>query len=191
MSACPIKETTINFIKTNKNVLTYKRNISISLFIVSYFLLTYIASHCLKISNLPLLIFSLLNAFFSFYISFIIYEKSIQNIFSSISLSNKKRMPKYSFFNLLYDIIIRKSTLLRDMDIERMKKFGNIYLMFMGYRPAIVITSSDLAKKVSKKIDIYAKSNPIDLNMPYFYKWVGNNNIVLSNGSDWKRLRNV
>jgi cytochrome P450 len=191
MSACPIKETTINFIKTNKNVLTYKRNISISLFIVSYFLLTYIASHCLKISNLPLLIFSLLNAFFSFYISFIIYEKSIQNIFSSISLSNKKRMPKYSFFNLLYDIIIRKSTLLRDMDIERMKKFGNIYLMFMGYRPAIVITSSDLAKKVSKKIDIYAKSNPIDLNMPYFYKWVGNNNIVLSNGSDWKRLRKI
>lgn len=191
MSNCPFKENTTNFIKINKNILNYKKNISILFFIISYLLLTCIAIYFLKISNLSLLIFSLLNAFFSFYISFLIYEKSIQNIFSPIALNNKKEIPKYGFFKLLYDIIIRKSTLLRDMDIERMKKFGDIYLMFMGYRPAIVITSSDLAKKVSKEIDIYAKSNPIDLNMPYFYKWVGNNNIVLSNGSNWKRLREI
>lgn len=191
MSTCPYKVSTTNFIKKNKNVLTVKRNISILLFFISFILLTYFAIFIIRINNVPLFVFSLLNIIFSFYISFAVYERSIQNIFLSIDSNNKRKIPKYGFFKLLYDISIRKKTLMRDMDIERMKKFGDIYLMFMGYRPALVITSANLAKKVSKEIDIYKKSNPIDLNMPYFYKWVGNNNIVLSNGSDWRRLRDI
>ncbi len=191
MSTCPFEKNSDNFSKNNKNIFKLKRNISILFFFISFTLLTFLGIFLIRIDNVSLFVFLLLNIIFSFYLSFLIYEKSIQNIFFSIDSKDKKKIPKYGVFNLLYDISFRKKTLMRDMDIERMKKFGNIYLMFMGYRPALVITSANLAKKVSKEIDIYKKSNPIDLNMPYFYKWVGNNNIVLSNGSDWKRLREI
>lgn len=139
-----------------------------------------------------LLFFVLLCNFpISFLLSFFIYEKKVQTIFSPLNSNSTKKIPKYSFFKLLYDVCIRKNTSLRDMDIERMKKLGDIYIMFMGYRPVLVITSSKLAKQVSQAPSIYVKSNPIDLNMPYFYKWVGNTNIVLSNGSHWKKLREI
>lgn len=191
MSKCPFKRKNDHFIKKNKNILTSKRNFSFLFFFISFILLTYMAVFLIRLNNVSLFIFSLLNLIFSFYISFVVYEISIQNIIFSLDSNNKRKIPKYGFFKLLYDISIRKKILMRDLDIERMKKLGDIYLMFMGYRPALVITSANLVKKVSKEIDIYKKSNPIDLNMPYFYKWVGNNNIVLANGNDWKRLREI
>lgn len=101
------------------------------------------------------------------------------------------KLPICGILPIFYDIFFRRDLLLRDFDLERKKKFGNIYLTFFGLRPAIIVTSSKLAEQISKDHLRFAKTDPRDLNMPYFYKWVGNNNIVLANGERWQEIRKL
>ena len=39
--------------------------------------------------------------------------------------------------------------------------------------------------------DVFSKSDPRDLNMPYYFKWVGSGNVVLANGEQWHRIRQL
>lgn len=116
------------------------------------------------------------------------YSASVRGRFS---LPGRKKIPVHGLFHTLYDVVARPHTLLRTIDLARMRKHGDIYLTFVGTRPMVVVTAPDLAEKVSKAHEIYSKSDPRDLNMPFFFEWVGNNNVVLSNGDDWQRLRKI
>lgn len=100
-------------------------------------------------------------------------------------------IPVCGIFRTFYDVIFRPKALLRDIDVERQQTLGDIYLMFVGLRPAIVVTSSAFAKEISKTLEVYYKSDPRELNMPFFYDWVGNNNVVLANGEKWRQLREL
>lgn len=123
--------------------------------------------------------------------------KKIKNSFFLYRQFKKNKPVNLKTVNLcgpiqvLYDVIVRKHIQLRDIDIERMEKYGDIYLLFMGLTPIVVVTTAALTEEISKKNDVFFKSDPRDLNMPYFYKWVGNNNVVLSNGEQWERLRRI
>nr|WP_159917434.1 cytochrome P450 [Pantoea sp. 18069] len=109
----------------------------------------------------------------------------------SESAAFRRSIPTHGLFTTLFDIVVRKKTLLREIDIERMKKYGDIYLMFAGPLPVIVVTSSSLVEKISKEYDDFSKSDPRDLNMLYYFKWVGNSNVVLANGDQWHRVRRL
>lgn len=102
-----------------------------------------------------------------------------------------RAIPVHGLFATLSEIVLRRSTLLRNIDLERMKKHGDIYLMFAGPLPVIVVTSSSLAEKISKDYHVFAKSDPRALNMPYYFKWVGSSNVVLANGEQWHRIRQL
>ena len=115
------------------------------------------------------------------------YCKLVQKKFMNSSVL----MPVCGIFRTIYDVIFRPKTLLRDIDLERQQKLGDIYLMFVGLRPALVVTSSVLSKEISKTLEVYYKSDPRELNMPFFYDWVGNNNVVLANGEKWAQLREL
>jgi cytochrome P450 len=115
------------------------------------------------------------------------YCKAVQKKFTS----SFNLIPISGIFRTIYDVIFRPKTLLRDIDVERRQKLGDIYLMFVGLRPAIVVTSSALSKEISKTLEVYYKSDPRELNMPFFYDWVGNNNVVLANGEKWAQLREL
>lgn len=122
-----------------------------------------------------------------FFVMLVWYSKKIRATFWTVSAQG--RIPACSLFRVVFDIFMRPKILLRDIDLERMNKLGDLYLMFIGFRPAIVVTTADLAETISKDYDLFSKSDPRDLNMPYFFKWVGNNNVVLANGETWRRIR--
>ena len=132
----------------------------------------------------PLVIFSSLLAFIG---SLHLYSVRVRKKFSVLG----NNIPVHWIYQTIYDVIARPQTLLRNIDLERMCRYGDIYLMFVGTRPLVVVTTSELAEKISKSYDIYYKSDPRDLNMPFFFDWVGNNNVVLSNGDTWQRLRKI
>ncbi len=106
-------------------------------------------------------------------------------------LNNSRSFPYCGILTNIYDVLFRSSLLLRDIDVERKLKYGDIYLSFFGLRPVVIVTSANLAEQISKDIVRFAKSDPRDLCMPYFYEWVGNNNIVLANGDKWKETRKL
>lgn len=135
------------------------------------------------------LFFTLVFGLSPFVFILILYGYSWQ-IRESFSVEGKK-LPVLGLLRVLYDVMGRTKTLLRVIDLERMKKLGEIYLFFAGFRPAIVVTSSVLAEEISKDYLLYSKSDPRDLNMPFFFDWVGNNNIVLANGKKWEELREL
>lgn len=103
----------------------------------------------------------------------------------------RRAIPTHGLFRTLFDIVVRRKRLLREIDVERMRKYGDMYLMFAGPIPVIVATSSALVEKMSKEYDDFSKSDPRDLNMPYYFKWVGNSNVVLANGEQWHRIRHL
>ena len=117
-----------------------------------------------------------------------VYIRLIQTEFSH---KNGYKIPVCGIFKTLYDVLMRPKVLLRDIDVERMRKNGDVYLMFAGFRPAIVITSSELTEEISNFYELYSKSDPRELNMPFFYDWVGNNNVVLANGKKWRDIREL
>lgn len=102
-----------------------------------------------------------------------------------------RAIPVHGLFATVSEIVLRRSTLLRNIDLERMKKHGDIYLMFAGPLPVIVVTSSSLVEKISKDYHVFAKSDPRALDMPYYFKWVGSSNVVLANGDQWHRIRQL
>lgn len=104
---------------------------------------------------------------------------------------SRHSIPTQGIFRTLLDVVVRKKTLLRDIDVERMKKYGDMYLMFAGPLPVIVVTSSSLVEKISREYEVFAKSDPRHMNMPYYFKWVGNSNVVLANGKQWHRIRQM
>lgn len=107
----------------------------------------------------------------------------------TISDKDQPAIPVYGMMAMLVDVLCRPKMLLREMDVERQRTLGDIYLMFAGLRPAIVVTNSAFAEVISKQYDLFEKSDPRDLNMPFFYEWVGDNNVVLANGAQWRALR--
>lgn len=126
--------------------------------------------------------------------TFHFYSISVRSKFTniqSLSTSNNKRIPVHGIFRTLFDILMKPGTLLRDIDVQRMHKLGDIYLMLIGFRPAVVVTSAALSEKISRSYDDFAKSDPRELNMPFFFQWVGNNNVVLANGDSWRRIREL
>ena len=64
-----------------------------------------------------------------------------------------RAMPTHGLFMTLFDVMVRRRTLLRDIDVERMRKYGDIYLMFAGPLPVIVVTSSALVEEISREYD--------------------------------------
>lgn len=102
-----------------------------------------------------------------------------------------ERLPVLGALRTFCDIALRRQTQLRDIDLQRMRRYGDIYLMFLGTMPIVVVTCSRLAGRISTALDVFAKSDPRDLNMPFYYQWVGNNNVVLANGEAWRRIRRI
>jgi cytochrome P450 len=117
------------------------------------------------------------------------YERAINSKFTNNE--TRKNMPSCGIFRVAYDVLFRQSILLREFDLERKSKYGDIYLSFFGLRPVVIATSSKIAEIISKDYVTYAKSDPRDLNMPFFYNWVGNNNVVLANGDRWQEIRKL
>lgn len=127
-----------------------------------------------------------------------IYSLSVRARFKPVDTSAgcektalQRAIPVHGLCATLFDIVLRRKTLLRNIDIERMKKHGDIYLLFAGPLPVIVVTSSSLVEKISRDYHVFAKSDPRALNMPYYFKWVGNSNVVLANGEQWHRIRQL
>lgn len=115
------------------------------------------------------------------------FSKQIRAAFSHAN----HKIPVCSLSRTLSDVVMRPKIMLRDIDVERQQQLGDIYLMFAGFRPAIVVTSSSLSEGISNSYDLFNKSDPRELNMPFFYDWVGNNNIVLANGEQWRKMREL
>ena len=109
----------------------------------------------------------------------------------AINCTGPERLPVHGALRTFMDIALRRHTQLRDIDLQRMQRYGDIYLMFLGAMPIVVVTCSKLAERISTALDVFAKSDPRDLNMPFYYQWVGNNNVVLANGEAWRRIRRI
>lgn len=124
-----------------------------------------------------------------------VYSNRIRAQFRYLSTDNtqqqKSKIPLCGIFNVFFDVFCRRKIALREIDVERQKKYGDMYLSFFGLRPTIIVTTANLAEVISKDIINFAKSDPRELNMPFFYDWVGNNNIVLANGNRWKEVRKL
>ena len=101
-----------------------------------------------------------------------------------------RKIPMQGIVTTLLEILGTK-TLLRDLDVARMRRLGDIYLMFVGIKPVIVVNTAALAQTVSDQYDVFKKSDPRELNMPFFFRWVGGNNVVLANGEPWHRIRRM
>jgi cytochrome P450 len=188
--SCPIDYRVSNEVSVNAGAKTFRRERNISLVLLGVLPLTLAAIAWLNSAGW--LVFAVAGlAMAGILASFMLFEWLAQRSFSSVQGAPPEHMPKFGLIGLIYQLLIRRKTSLRDMDLERRDTYGDVYLMFIGYRPAVVVTSSALAKEIAKKTEIFEKSSPVELNMPYFSKWVGSNNVVLANGDDWLRLRAI
>lgn len=77
----------------------------------------------------------------------------------------------------------------RAMEIQRMQDYGEIYAYYSGVTPIVMVTSPELAKDISVRHELFEKTDPRDLGMPFYFRWVGNDNVVLARGAAWRRLR--
>ena len=98
-------------------------------------------------------------------------------------------MPMHHPARALWEMISAAWRNPRTVEVERMRKHGSIYVLHSGTTPIVMVTSPHLAKEISSKHELFSKSDPRDLGMPFYFRWVGNNNIVLAKGRQWRHLR--
>ncbi len=98
-------------------------------------------------------------------------------------------MPMHHPVRTLWEMISAAWRNPRTIEIERMHRHGPIYALHSGTTPIVMVTSPHLAKEISSRYELFSKSDPRELGMPFYFKWVGNNNIVLAKGRHWRHLR--
>ena len=98
-------------------------------------------------------------------------------------------MPMHATWRTFSEVVVVRWKGMREIEVERMREHGAIYLLQAGFTPIVVVTSLPLAREISEKHNLFVKSDPRELGMPFYFEWVGNDNIVLARGSAWRRLR--
>ncbi|WP_175003604.1 cytochrome P450 [Burkholderia lata] len=124
------------------------------------------------------------------------YQRGVRARFSpahttGVSENNRAvKIPMQGSVKTLWEIASTRK-LLRELDVSRAGRLGDTYLMFVGIKPVVVVNTAELAQIVSDRYEIFKKSDPRELSMPFFFRWVGGNNVVLANGEPWHRIRRM
>ena len=98
-------------------------------------------------------------------------------------------LPMHATWRTFAEVVVMRWRGMREIEVDRMREHGAIYLLQAGFTPIVVVTSLPLAREISERHDLFIKSDPRELGMPFYFEWVGNDNIVLARGSAWRRLR--
>jgi cytochrome P450 len=177
---------------------SYKRSATFAWILIS----TIIISLCLCARRLDIIEYSLakltaiIGVVSSYFILLHLYSRAVVNQFVSTSSLipgqtkiTRKKLPLCGIFRNFYDLLIRSTVPMCDIDIERMHKYGDIYVTFNGFTPFVEVASSELAEIILKEYELFAKCDLRDMDLTYSYKWIGNENIFFANSESWRQMK--
>lgn len=121
----------------------------------------------------------------TFLILLYFYCETVRSGFYRIN-SLKEKIPTFRTIKVIFENVLRQ----RNIELQRMKTGGDIYLAFLGFRPIVYTTRSSYAEQILKNPDIFRKIDPLELNMNFLFERIGNN-IVFANGEKWKQMREL